>query len=211
MSGSNENVNPQALRRLAKELKKLTQSPPEHIKIHINEMDITDIQATITGPEGTPYEGGHFKVKLVLGESFPSGPPKGFFLTKIFHPNVRPGSGAICVSTLKKDWKPEYGIEHVLTVCKCLLIHPNPDSALNEEAGKMLNEAYEDFHSRAKLMTELWAKPKAGAKALLSADDVTAAQAKRDLKDGANPVSKKEKKDKKAAKKKKDKAGLRRL
>ena len=199
---SNENVNPQVLKRICRELKKLVQSPPEHIKIHINEDDITDIQATITGPEGTPYEGGHFKMKIVLGDSFPSGPPKGFFLTKIFHPNVRPGSGAICVNTLKKDWKPEYGIEHVLTVCKCLLIQPNAESALNEEAGKMLLEAYEDFSTRAKMMTELWAKPKAGDKALLSSDDVMAAQTKRDLQDGAKPVSKKEKKQKKAAKKK---------
>lgn len=81
--------------------------------------------------EGTPYEGGQFRMKIVLGESFPSQPPKGFFLTKIFHPNVAK-NGAICVNTLKRDWKPEMGIEHVLTVCKCLLIHPNPASALNE-------------------------------------------------------------------------------
>ena len=86
--------------------------------------------------------------------------------------------------------------------CKCLLIQPNAESALNEEAGKMLLEAYEDFSTRAKMMTELWAKPKAGDKALLSSDDVMAAQTKRDLQDGAKPVSKKEKKQKKAAKKK---------
>ena len=34
--------------------------------------------------------------------------PAGFFLTKIFHPNVAK-NGAICVNTLKKDWKPELG------------------------------------------------------------------------------------------------------
>ena len=72
-------------------------------------------------------------------------------MTKIFHPNVAPSSGEICVSTLKKDWKPEYGVEHVrlpdtrlaltlqiLTVVKCLLVYPNPESALNEEAGVRL-------------------------------------------------------------------------
>lgn len=56
-----------------------------------------------------------------------------------------PKTGAICVNTLKKDWKPDMGIEHVLTVVKCLLIHPNPASALNEEAGKLLLEQYDDF------------------------------------------------------------------
>jgi ubiquitin-conjugating enzyme E2 S len=63
----------------------------------------------------TPYEEGYFKIKLVLDESFPDTPPKGYFMTKIFHPNVS-DKGEICVNTLKKDWKPELGIRHVLLV-----------------------------------------------------------------------------------------------
>lgn len=39
----------------------------------------------------------------------------GYFLTKIYHPNVSK-SGEICVNTLKKDWKADYGIGHVLQV-----------------------------------------------------------------------------------------------
>lgn len=42
---------------------------------------------------------------------------------------------------------------------KCLLIVPNPESALNEEAGKLLLEQYEDYSTRAKLYTEIHAKP----------------------------------------------------
>ena len=64
---------------------------------------------------GTPYANGHFRVKLVLGKEFPSAPPKGFFLTKIFHPNVSP-QGEICVNTLKKDWKPDLGIKQIFLV-----------------------------------------------------------------------------------------------
>mmetsp|Transcript_35794 Transcript_35794/g.93662 ORF Transcript_35794/g.93662 Transcript_35794/m.93662 type:complete len:213 (+) Transcript_35794:160-798(+) len=158
-SAAQENIAPQTVKRLSKEVGKLVMSPPEDIKIHVNEEDITDIQATITGPTGTPYEGGQFRLKIVLGDAFPSNPPKGFFLTKIFHPNVAK-NGAICVNTLKKDWKPTYGITHVLTVIKCLLIHPNPASALNEEAGKLLLEQYEDFAKRARMMAEIHAKPK---------------------------------------------------
>lgn len=54
-------------------------------------------------------------MKLVLGKNFPTEPPKGFFLTKIFHPNVA-NNGEICVNTLKKDWKPELGIKHIFLV-----------------------------------------------------------------------------------------------
>ena len=39
----------------------------------------------------------------------------GFFLTKIFHPNVA-HNGAICVNTLKRDWKPDHGVKHILLV-----------------------------------------------------------------------------------------------
>ena len=64
---------------------------------------------------GTPYAGGLFKMKLVLGKNFPQEPPKGFFTTKIFHPNVAK-NGEICVNTLKRDWKAEHGIKHILLV-----------------------------------------------------------------------------------------------
>jgi ubiquitin-conjugating enzyme E2 S len=78
----------------------------------------------------------------------------GAFVTKIFHPNVS-NKGEICVNTLKKDWQPEMGIRHVLLTIKCLLINPNPESALNEEAGRLLIEKYEDYFKHAKLMTSV--------------------------------------------------------
>jgi ubiquitin-protein ligase len=115
-------------------------------------------------------------VKFEFTEEFPAAPPKckvavpriwspgschrsGRFTTKIFHPNVS-SAGEICVSTLKKDWKPSYGIGHILVTIKCLLIYPNPDSALDEEAGKLLQENYESYCERAKLITSVHATPK---------------------------------------------------
>ena len=47
----------------------------------------------------------------------------------------------------------------ILQTVKCLLIVPNPESALNEEAGKLLLEQYEDYSMRAKMFTEIHAKP----------------------------------------------------
>jgi len=152
-----ENLAPQVSRQICKELQQLISEPPEGIKVILNEEDISDIQAIIDGPAGTPYANGHFRVKLVLGKEFPNIPPKGFFLTKIFHPNVSP-QGEICVNTLKKDWKPDLGIKQIFLTVKCLLIVPNPESALNEEAGKLLLEQYDDYFQRAKMMTEIHAK-----------------------------------------------------
>jgi ubiquitin-conjugating enzyme E2 S len=120
-----ENHNPQVIRQISKEVKSLTTEQLEGIKVNINEADLTDIQAIIDGPAGTPYAGGQFRVKLTLPKDFPSNPPKAYFLTKIFHPNVA-SNGEICVNTLKKDWKPDLGIKHILLTIKCLLIVPNP-------------------------------------------------------------------------------------
>jgi len=153
---SNENLSPVSLKNVMKEISDLVQNPPEGIKVLHND-DFSEVNANIEGPVGTPYEGGLFKVTLKLGSEFPQSPPKGFFNTKIFHPNVSP-KGEICVNTLKKDWKPEHGIKHTLLTIKCLLIVPNPESALNEEAGKLLLENYEDYAKHARLMTSIHAK-----------------------------------------------------
>lgn len=160
MAPSNvENFSPHVIRQISRELCDLTQNALEGIRVVFNEDDITNVQADIDGPSGTPYYGGSFRVRLILGKNFPTSPPKGFFVTKIFHPNVG-RNGEICVNTLKKDWNQDLGLKHILLTIKCLLIVPNPESALNEEAGKMLLEQYEDYCKRAKMMTEIHA-PKA--------------------------------------------------
>lgn len=38
------------------------------------------------------------------------------------------------------------------------MIVPNPESALNEEAGKLLLEHYDEYFKRAKMMTEIHAR-----------------------------------------------------
>jgi ubiquitin-conjugating enzyme E2 S len=130
-----------------------------------------DIQADIIGPGkfsvriskflvDTPFHGGIFRCKLVINADFPQTPPKGYFLTKIFHPNVATPSGDICVNTLKKDWNPQkWSLAHIFSIIKCLLIVPFPESALNEEAGRLFMESYDEFFSQAKLYTQIHARP----------------------------------------------------
>ncbi|KAK0497966.1 ubiquitin-conjugating enzyme/RWD-like protein [Armillaria luteobubalina] len=152
-------VSPAALRRLMRELLELKKSPPEGIRVQTSDDDMLDVVGLIEGPEGTPYAGGYFKVKFKFTEEFPAAPPKCWFATKIFHPNVS-AAGEICVNTLKKDWKSTYGIGHILVTVKCLLIYPNPESALDEEAGKLLLENYQSYCDRAKLITSVHATPR---------------------------------------------------
>jgi ubiquitin-protein ligase len=60
-----------------KEFRSIAKDAIEDIKVNIDESNMTQIEAEITGPVGTPYEGGTFVCKLVLGADFPQSPPKG--------------------------------------------------------------------------------------------------------------------------------------
>lgn len=94
----------------------------------------------------------------IQGHAQNTAPHTGIFVTKIFHPNVSK-AGEICVNTLKRDWTPSTGLRHILVVVRCLLIEPNPESALNEEAGRLLLEDYKEYAQRAQLMTSIHAQP----------------------------------------------------
>lgn len=172
MNSSCQSLAPNALRKLSKELIKLQRSPPDGIAIEVGEGHLLNVDGWIKGPgenplllasfslsfmspqteyemtaslpiAGTPYENGFFRVGFHFdGVDFPASPPLCTMKTKIFHPNVS-SRGEICVSTLKKDWSSSYGLEHILVVIKCLLISPNPDSALDPDAGRLLQEVSE--------------------------------------------------------------------
>lgn len=126
-----------------------------------------------------------FRLKLTLGHDYPAAPPKGpfvgcplvqntcatptspslarlagTFLTRIFHPNVS-ASGDICVNTLKRDWTPDTTLAHVLAVVRCLLIVPFPESSLNDDAGKLFMESYDEYARKARLWTSIHAIPAA--------------------------------------------------
>jgi len=147
--------NPMILKSLFRQQNDLINNYPEGVKILMNQEDILDIQAEITGPTGTPYENGVFRVKLILPTDFPQAPPKGYFTTKIYHPNVS-AKGEICVNTLKKDWNPrQWSLFHVLQVIRCLLIVPFPESSLNEEAGRLFQENYQEYFKMAKIYTNV--------------------------------------------------------
>ena len=94
-----------------------------------------------------------------------------------------------------------------------MLIHPNPESALNEEAGRLLLEQYEDYEARAKLMTEIHAIP-SGALISSKAEDKasTSGLHRHMVGESSAPASKKHAAEKLAEKKRKDKKrGLKRL
>jgi len=161
---SSENLPPRTLARVAREIRDLHKNPPEGVRLVVDSQSgvpssLGEVVAEIQGPQDTPYEGKFFQLKLVLSCDFPASPPRGFFLTKIYHPNVDMSTGAICVNTLKKDWTPDTTFSHVLSVIRCLLIIPFPESSLNDEAGKLFMDSYDEYSKRARLMADVHGRP----------------------------------------------------
>ena len=155
---SHENLPPHIMRTIAKEVRKLASSPPAGITFVPNpEENIAEIYADLEGPADTPFEGGVFRIKLIIGRDYPASPPKGFFITKIYHPNVAQDTGEICVNTLKKDWKEDVSLCRIMKVIWCLLVVPFPESSLNDEAGKLFMDSYDDYARKARLMTKIHA------------------------------------------------------
>eukprot|EP01097_Dermamoeba_algensis_P000944 TRINITY_DN134_c0_g1_i3.p1 TRINITY_DN134_c0_g1~~TRINITY_DN134_c0_g1_i3.p1 ORF type:complete len:180 (-),score=27.68 TRINITY_DN134_c0_g1_i3:333-806(-) len=70
------------------EYKELINHPPEGIVAGpVSEDNIFEWEALITGPPGTPYEGGAFTALLKFPKDYPLNPPKMIFQTPMWHPN----------------------------------------------------------------------------------------------------------------------------
>ncbi|KAF1911725.1 ubiquitin-conjugating enzyme/RWD-like protein [Ampelomyces quisqualis] len=126
--------------------------PPDH-----DASDLSSLDVLLAGPVGTPYTGGVWRLHLDIPPTYPAAPPTAQFRTRLWHPNIDEATGAVCVETLKRDWSSALKLRDVLVTISCLLIHPNPASALNEAAGKLASEDWPGFCRRAALMTEIHA------------------------------------------------------
>jgi len=76
---------------------------------------------------------GH-RVRILLKREFPyAGGIEVTWLTPIFHPNIRPGDGKVCIQ-LVNQWAEGQTVKQVVDALQHLLQHPNPYSPLNHEA-----------------------------------------------------------------------------
>lgn len=128
-----------SLNRIKKELKDIQKDPPANCSAGPNGSDMFEWQATIMGPEGTPYHGGVFFLQINFPSDYPFKAPKVRFDTKIYHCNIN-SNGGICLDILKSQWSPALTIAKVLLSISSLLAEPNPDDPLVPEIAKLYNK-----------------------------------------------------------------------
>jgi ubiquitin-conjugating enzyme E2 D/E len=145
-----------SIRRLERELKSIEMNPPCNCSAGIINKDIFDWQATIMGPEGTPYFGGVFNMSIKIPTDYPFKPPKVQFITKIYHPNINK-HGGICLDILKDKWSPALNISNILLSISSLLDDPNPDDPLEPEIADQYKDDKAYYTETAMLYTRKYA------------------------------------------------------
>ncbi|KAI0727145.1 ubiquitin-conjugating enzyme/RWD-like protein, partial [Fomitopsis betulina] len=145
------------LRRVNKEIQDCKNDKSSSIAIDLVDNSPFHLVGSFGGPEGTPYEGGHFQVDIIIPESYPFQPVKMKFLTKIYHPNVSSASGAICLDILKDAWSPVLTLKSTLISLQSLLCSPEPRDPQDAEVAKHYMTSKASFEDTARYWTEIYA------------------------------------------------------
>merc|ERR1712146_118728 len=110
--------------------------------------DLFSWEATMKGPEGSPYEGGTFKLKMGFPQEFPFKPPTVKFVTKMYHCNIGE-NGDVCMSLLRDGWSPAHRLDKVMNELQSLIACPNPDDPLNADSAALYRDNRAEYNRKA--------------------------------------------------------------
>jgi len=143
-----EEMTEYATELLKRQLADLNKNPIDLVSVGLtDESNVYDWEILIMGPDGTLYEGGFFKARLVFPPDFPNMPPTMTFVSDMWHPNVYE-DGKVCISILHppgedemnaqesadERWRPILGVEQILMSVVSMLSDPNDESPANLDA-----------------------------------------------------------------------------
>ena len=118
--------------------------------------DIFHWKITLLGPVDTPYAGGLFTLTADFPEKYPNVKPEVKFVNKIYHLNVSPSSGHICISILN-SYKPKTPIVDVISGIFSLFYNQNPDSPYDHGMANEYRTKKAEFDKKAKEWTAKYA------------------------------------------------------
>ncbi|EJT75987.1 ubiquitin-conjugating enzyme [Gaeumannomyces tritici R3-111a-1] len=150
-----------ALKRINKELQDLGRDPPSScsagpVDTASGNPDLFHWQATIMGPNDSPFAGGVFFLEIRFPTDYPFKPPKVSFTTRIYHPNIN-SNGSICLDILRDQWSPALTISKVLLSICSMLTDPNPDDPLVPEIAHVYKTARAQYENTAREWTRKYA------------------------------------------------------
>ena len=107
---------------------------------------------SLLGPQDTPYAGGMFFLSVEFPDNYPKSKPEVRFTNKIYHLNVSPSNGHICISTLN-SWKPKTPMVDVISAIFALFYSQNPGSPYDGKMAREYESNRAEFNRKAKEWT----------------------------------------------------------
>ena len=115
------------------------------------------LYGVLEGPPNSIYENGFFQFMMELQKNYPFNPPKFFFQTKIFHPNIYADSGLVSVDILQDHWTMTLTFDTIIYSVQSLLDDPNIYIFVNEKAAKLYKENKKAYEKTVREWTNKYA------------------------------------------------------
>lgn len=126
------------------------------VKCEFMNGDINNWKVAFEGTPCSPYEDGIFQLKVNLPDSFPSERPYLYFITKMFHPNIRQSDGLVSLN-LMYQWIQSRTIEEVIFGFIEVMDNPRVGSGYGEEPQQLLAKDRDKFFEKVEEYTYKYA------------------------------------------------------
>lgn len=118
----------------------------------------------------TLYEGYTLKIEIFFPTDYPLSPPRVFFVTKMYHPNIYE-DGKVCISILHtahtdphtdepdtEQWTPVLSVRTILLSIWVMLNEPNTSSPANIDASIHYRRSREEYEEYVKHFLEKYSQ-----------------------------------------------------
>ena len=126
------------------------------VKCELINNDINNWKVSFKGSSCSPYEDGIFQLKVTLKNDFPEKRPWIYFITKMFHPNVRQSDGLISLNLLY-GWVKTMTIEEIINGFIQVMDNPKKGVGYGEEPQQLLEKDEEAFFEKVEEYTMKYA------------------------------------------------------
>lgn len=147
-----------ASNRLKNEFNSLSTDPVYNSTVLLeNEDDLFAWIVVMQGPEGTPYEGGIFKLHFKFPDNYPFKAPDVKFITSVYHPNIKLDSGEICQDVFASSWAPTQKVSDILEKILSMLREPATSTPLETDICNEFINNRSKFNENARAHTVKYA------------------------------------------------------